>query len=65
MKIYIWKQDILYTTEYYQQSRQQSVTDRTSCIVFRCSWCDSVMKVHAAADYESDDSKDSFSEEFE
>ena len=56
----------MYTTEYYQQLRQQSVTDKASCIVFRGSLCDIiVLNAHAAADYESDDSKDSFSEELE
>ena len=53
--------EFLYTTEYHQQLRQQSITDRTSCRVLRSSWCDIiVLKAHAAAAYESDDSNDRF-----
>jgi hypothetical protein len=47
-----WEQNILYSTEQYQQLREQFVSDRMSYIVLRDCWCNiTVLNVHWNVDW--------------
>ena len=61
-KIIDWEQDFLYTTEYCQQLREQSLSVLGChiyvCIVLRGHWCNTiVLNVHSPSQEESDDAK--------